>query len=236
MTTFFVACGKKQQGVNTMFSFFGKAKEPPKHEVLQQLKALDVYQNHAYEDETEKAITQFQQNLYNTIDAIIETPDNSFTIQADRMQAEASALQEKLKEAIEQWEHHKQSMKETVEKGVAFVQSTNFYPPEYVFHLNKIEGFTIEMSELQEKNPLASANEFFEFRDQVERDIALFSELHQETIDLMQKIEQRMAQKQKAETQNMLEIKESLFRALQMGHLLQAKSDVKKLKKEVKRF
>lgn len=218
-----------------MFSFFRKVKETPKHEVLHALKMLDVYQNHDYEGKTAEEITEFQEKLHQTINRLIEE-DHLLTEKAEEVKKEAEVLQERLNNAHQQWENHKKSMKESVEKGLVFVQSTNFYPPEYVFHLNKIEGFITDMTELQQKDPLADANEFYAFRDQVEQDIAAFSALHQETIQLVQKIQQKVEQKQKQESQTILEIKESLFRALQMGNLVQARSDLKKLKKEIKRF
>ena len=219
-----------------MFSFFRKEKERPKHEVLNAVKAFDTYQDHSYEDETKEAVETFQQRLKNAVDEIIEIPDNSYMEKVELITKEAVELSLRISKAKVQIEECKLSMRSSVEKGLQFVQSTNFYPPEYVFHINKIEGFITDLTEIREKNPLKSLNEFFEFRTQVEQDIQLFTELHQETIELIDKIDQKMTQKQKNETQNILEIKESLFRAIQMGELLRAKSDLKKLKKEYKRF
>lgn len=219
-----------------MFSFFRKVKETPKHEVLQALKAMDLPEE-AYEGKTAEEVQRFRETLQQTINDIIEEENNGMIREkVDFITTKRIALREKMEKAQNAWENHKETMRKSVEKGVEFVQTTNFYPPEYVFHLNKIEGFITDMTELQEKDPLASPDEFLDFCTQTEQDILLFTQLHQETILLMDKIDQKMTQKQKLETQAMIEIKESLFRALQMGHLLQARSDIKKLRKEYKRF
>ena len=83
-----------------------------KHEILQTLKALDVYQQHEYEGKTAEEIEQFQQKINQVINQIIEEERQEVILEKTQcLQKEALALQEKFKHVQKEWEERKENIK-----------------------------------------------------------------------------------------------------------------------------
>lgn len=219
-----------------MFDSFFKKKKP--YEILNELKELDIYDETKFEKETLERIKDFKRSLKNVIDFCLDEGVQSKESE-NRIKSiikEADDLKNKFNTIENEREETKKNIRVSVERGTEFVVNSHFYPPEYVFNLNKLEGMIVDIDEDKEKNPLFLDKKYDEFRIQIERDIEDFKALHAETIELIGKIDEKLSNKGKESPQAIIEIKEILFRKLQMGLIIEAKAELKKLRKEYKKI
>jgi hypothetical protein len=105
-------------------------------------------------------------------------------------------------------------LEKTLKKAREFTQSTNFYPPQIVFDINKIERSLAEMDKEE-------AYYFKQARD-LDQFIQHFKRLHKEAQDFIGI---------KTQNTDLLMLKNNLFLQLQRGDLKEAEITIRELKK-----
>lgn len=215
-----------------------KKEKEEQYQLLNQLREMAKLSEGQYIEETLELIQPFHVELTDCINAIIDRglATEEMKERANRLLSKGEDMQKRLDAARVEWGKLKEEIEEVVEFGVAFIQGSNFYPPEYTFNINKLKGSTIEIDEHVQDNPLHDSNGYKELIVQVKTEIHEYRALHEETTELIEKIKKRKVQFGKEEKAEMLEIKEKLFRNLQMGQLGEVKKELKKLRKELKRM
>lgn len=209
------------------------------YDLLRDLKALDVYVDHSFEGKTKDMVDVFQQKIVYLINQMIDTNKKNVTYwekETTAIQLAATDLTQAFAEAHVSWDEQTRKIEQTVEESIRFVEEIRFYPPEYIFSINQLKGHLLDIEENKEKNPLQEEPAYEQLRTQVQKDLSDYHLLHQETVQMLEKIEKKKIQNKKAENNDIIETKERLYRHLQMGKLTQAKSELKKLTKAYKRW
>lgn len=214
------------------FSFGNKKALEKKKQTIKEILELDTFKESEFADDTKSAIEKLRKEIDDCVEVIANSPiKDSNEILIGEIKGKVKRLSIEINSSQLEYDRLYKDIELAVEKGVEYIDGTNFYPPEFVFNLNKLKGMLLEIEEIKKTNPLASSKEFEDFKKQVEDEIEEFKKMHEKTVALMKLVENKKKEN-KAEPQEIIDIKEKLFRLLQFGKTKEAEEELKKFEIE----
>lgn len=214
------------------FSFGNKKALEKKKQTIKEILELDTFKESEYTDETKSAVEKIRKEIDDCVEVVANSAiKDSNEILFGEVKGKVKRLNIEINSNVLEYDRLYKDIELAVEKGVGYIAGTNFYPPEFVFNLNKLKGMLLEIEEIKKTNPLANLKEFKDFKEQVESEIEDFKKMHEKTVSLMELVESKKKEN-KEEPQVIIDIKERLFRLLQFGKTKEAEEELKKFEIE----
>lgn len=213
--------------------------EKEKRQVLHSLNELLTPHTEAYKGKTEKEFNK----LNNTIEEVIENymTDWEETNNLEEMKItllelkeEKKSFMETMKKKIKEWETLEKNYVEVVSKGENILNSTNFYPTDFVFVLNKVKGDLMELKEERRENPLSTLETYETKLSETKNLLEQFEKLHTEISNMIEEVEKKKESLKKENLEEIIELKQEVFTNLQKTEFEEAKEGLEKINKIIK--
>ena len=124
-----------------------------------------------------------------------------------------------------------QSLHEKVTYIKEYLESTNFYPPQFALDNNKLNGMIVEIKDRKKENPFIDLTKYNTFAEVFYDEVKTFQEQHEIVSKLVEKTNEKIKHVSKEKATAILELKNAMSIHLHKGEIDKVKKTVKELKK-----